>query len=39
MFLHESASTAGGPVTLSVCKWLGELDGKKCGFGISFVIE
>ncbi len=26
-------------VTLSVCKFPGELDGKRCTFGISFVIE
>jgi PAS domain-containing protein len=39
MFLHESANTPGGQVTLGVCKWRGELDGKKRGFGISFVIE
>ncbi len=38
-FFHESASTPRGAVTLSVCKWPGELDGKKRGFGISFVIE
>jgi hypothetical protein len=28
-----------GKATLSVCKFVGELDGKKCVFGVSFVIE
>lgn len=27
-----------GPVTLSVCKWVDELDGRRRVFGISFVI-
>jgi PAS domain-containing protein len=28
-----------GNATLNVCKWVGDLDGKKCCFGISFIIE
>lgn len=28
-----------GRTTLNVCKWLGELDGNKRCFGLSFVIE
>lgn len=28
-----------GKATLNVCKWLGELDGSKRCFGISFIIE
>jgi hypothetical protein len=27
-----------GDATLSVCKWVGDLDGKRCCFGISFII-
>jgi len=37
-FVPEQVKNPGG-VTLSVCKWAGELDGQKCCFGISFVIE
>ncbi len=33
------AEFSGGKTTLNVCKWLGELDGKKCCFGLSFVIS
>jgi PAS domain-containing protein len=40
IFLHESVDKSSqGNATLNVCKWLGELDGKKCCFGISFSIE
>lgn len=28
-----------GKATLNVCKWMGELDGQKRVFGISFIIE
>jgi PAS domain-containing protein len=28
-----------GEATLNVCKWAGDLDGRKCCFGISFIIE
>ncbi|AQQ67664.1 hypothetical protein Mag101_08455 [Microbulbifer agarilyticus] len=28
-----------GRVTLSVCKYPGELDGKRCVFGVSFFVE
>ena len=39
-YLHEYVDKSGrGKATLSVCKFVGELDGKKCVFGISFVIE
>lgn len=37
-FVHEQVQKPSG-VTLSVCKWAGELDGQKRCFGISFVIE
>ena len=39
LYLHEYAHVPGrGKVTLNVCKFAGELDGKKGVFGISFVI-
>jgi len=39
-FLHEFVDKSGlGKATLNVCKWPEELDGKKCCFGISFVID
>ena len=39
-YLHEYVDKSSrGKATLNVCKWLGELDGKKRCFGISFVIE
>ncbi|WHI45115.1 PAS domain-containing protein [Microbulbifer sp. JMSA004] len=28
-----------GEVTLNVCKWLDEFEGRDCCFGISFVID
>jgi len=37
-FLREYVKKPSG-VTLNVCKWVGELDGKKRCFGISFVTE
>ena len=40
LYVHEYAQVPSrGKVTLNVCKFLGEFDGKKCVFGISFVIE
>jgi two-component system aerobic respiration control sensor histidine kinase ArcB len=40
LYLHEYAHVPGrGKVTLNVCKFLEEFDGKKCVFGISFAIE
>jgi PAS domain-containing protein len=40
LYVHEYAHVPSrGKVTLNVCKFLGEFDGKKCVFGISFVIE
>jgi PAS domain-containing protein len=40
LYVHEDAHVPSrGKVTLNVCKFLGEFDGKKCVFGISFVIE
>ena len=40
LYVHEDAHFPGhGKVTLSVCKFVGEFDGKKCVFGVSFVIE
>ena len=39
-FLHEYVDRSGqGTATMSVCKFVGELDGKKCVFGVSFNIE
>jgi PAS domain-containing protein len=40
IFVHEYVDDSSrGKITLSVCKFIGELDGKKHAFGISFVIE
>ena len=40
LYLHEYGHVPGrGQVTLSVCKFPGELDGTKGVFGISFIIE
>ena len=40
LYVHEYAHVPSrGKVTLNVCKFLGEFDGKKRVFGISFVIE
>jgi len=36
IFRHEYVDQ--GKTTLSVCKFLGELDGEKCVMGVSFVI-
>lgn len=39
-YLQEHGNIPGrGNTTLSVCKFVGELDGKRCGFGVSFIIE
>ena len=39
-FLHEYVDKSGhGKVTLNVCKFVGELDGQKSVFGVSFIIE
>ena len=38
-FVHEVVDhSEHGKATLSVCKWVDELDGRKLVFGISFVI-
>ena len=40
LFVHEYVDDSSrGRLTLSVCKFIGELDGKKHAFGISFEIE
>jgi PAS domain-containing protein len=40
LYVHEYAHVPSrGKVTLNVCKFLGDLDGKRCCFGVSFVIE
>ena len=40
LYLHEYANVPGrGQVTLNVCKFVGELNGKKGVFGVSFVFE
>ena len=37
-FMHERVDHSDhGKATLSVCKWVDELDGRKLVFGISFV--
>jgi hypothetical protein len=28
-----------GDATLNVCKWVGDLDGQRCCFGVSFIID
>ncbi len=39
-FSHEVVhKSARGEATLNVCKFSGELDGVRCTFGVSFVIE
>ena len=39
-YIHEYVDDSSkGKVTLNVCKFAGELDGQKCAFGISFVID
>ena len=39
-YLHEKVDKSGhGKATLNVCKFVGQLDGKKHVFDISFVIE
>ena len=39
-FAHEIAGTPGFKAsTLSVCKFIDELDGERCVFGVSFVIK
>ena len=38
-FIHERVKhSEHGDATLSVCKWVDDLDGRKLVFGISFVI-
>lgn len=40
VFTHEYVDRSGhGKATLNVCKFVGELDGKKHVFGISFIID
>jgi len=40
IFIHEHVhDSSRGKITLSVCKFIGELDGKKHAFGVSFEIE
>ena len=40
IFRHEVFDRSKkGKATLSVCKFLGDLDGTKCMMGVSFVIE
>ena len=40
IFAHEYVDESSrGKATLNVCKFVGELDGKKHAFGISFVID
>jgi PAS domain-containing protein len=40
LYIREDAHVPGrGKVTLNVCKFVGELDGRKGVFGVSFVID
>ncbi|MEM8843570.1 MAG: PAS domain-containing protein [Pseudomonadota bacterium] len=41
LYVQESVekSSHGMGATFNVCKWLEELDGKRCCFGLSFIIE
>lgn len=40
VFTHEYVDKSGhGKATLNVCKFVGELEGKKHVFGISFIID
>jgi hypothetical protein len=40
IFAHEYVDRSeAGKATLSVCKFLGELDGETCVMDVSFVIE
>ena len=39
-YIHEFVQQSRhGEATLNVCKWAGDLDERKCCFGISFIIE
>ncbi|PHQ72325.1 MAG: hypothetical protein COB93_00635 [Sneathiella sp.] len=39
VYLHEHViKSAGGEITLNVCKFLAQLDGKERNFGVSFTI-
>ena len=39
-FIHEHVQKSRhGDATLNVCKWAGDLDGERCCFGISFIID
>ena len=39
-YVHEYVDRSKrGRATLNVCKFIGDLDGKRCVFGVSFVIE
>ena len=41
LYLQESVekSSHGKGATFNVCKWIGEFEGGKCCFGLSFIIE
>ena len=39
-YIHEYVDDSSGiKVTMNVCKFAGKLDGQKCAFGISFIID
>ena len=39
-YIHEYVYESGkGTLKLNVCKFVGEFEGEKCAFGISFVID
>lgn len=39
LFIHELAeNSADQTIDLSVCKFIGNFEGKRCAFGVSFVV-
>ena len=39
-YIHEHVrQSVHGDASLNVCKWVGDLDGQRCCFGISFIID
>lgn len=40
IYHHERANlSSAGPIDLNVCKFIGDFEGKRCVFGISFSID
>jgi PAS domain-containing protein len=39
-YMHEHVcQSAHGDASLNVCKWVGDLGGQRCCFGVSFIID